>query len=521
MRSLLFLSLVSTSLALQLPFKVPFFQSTSPQEDDEPVRGTPRVAIIGAGAAGSSAAFWISKAQERFGVDVEVDVYEKTSHIGGRSLTIYPHDNDTFKPVELGASIFVKANRNLWRAVKEFNLTLQDYSDEGNDLGIWDGEQLLLNLPGNRWWDTLKVLWRYGVMSPRRSNSLQVTHGLVANMLKQYSTLYTIDSPKWENITDLAHSLGWTNLIENTGADFFTSNGVSRQYVFELLEAATRVNYGQNIDSIHALEAACSIAADGASQVEGGNWQIFDRFLNHSGANIYKDTKVSRITQKQSSKSRQWVVHSDKGSTGYKAVIIAAPFHQSNIELPTALASQIPKQPYVHLHVTFLTTTSPSLNPEYLALSPNEKAPSMVLTTYEGARQGRKAPEFNSISYHGKVSEDEWGVKIFSEAPIEDKWLESMFNNQVTWVHRAEFDAYPKLPPTSSFPPVMLDRGLYYVNAFEPFISTMETETLASRNVVDLLLNEEFSSSICGPRISASTKETAPVDANFVFGWDC
>lgn len=49
----------------------------------------------------------------------------------------------------------------------------------------------------------------------------------------------------------------------------------------------------------------------------------------------------------------------------------------------------------------------------------------------------------------------------------------------------------------------------------------METETLASRNVVDLLLNEEFSSSICGPRISGSTKDAAAPDSDFVFGWDC
>lgn len=83
MRAVLILSLISSTLALQLPFKVPFFQSSISPEDDEPARGTPKVAIIGAGAAGTSAAFWISKAQERFGVDVEVDVYEKTSHIGG------------------------------------------------------------------------------------------------------------------------------------------------------------------------------------------------------------------------------------------------------------------------------------------------------------------------------------------------------------------------------------------------------------------------------------------------------
>lgn len=62
------------------------------------------------------------------------------------SLTVYPHANDTLDPVELGASIFVKANKNLWRAVQEFNLTLRDLAGEDNDIGIWDGEQLLLSV---------------------------------------------------------------------------------------------------------------------------------------------------------------------------------------------------------------------------------------------------------------------------------------------------------------------------------------------------------------------------------------
>lgn len=82
-----FILLLPTSLAFQLPFKVPFFTSTQTLfEVQEPsVVETPRIAIIGAGAGGSSAAFWISKAKERFGVDVEVDVYEKEDYVGGRT----------------------------------------------------------------------------------------------------------------------------------------------------------------------------------------------------------------------------------------------------------------------------------------------------------------------------------------------------------------------------------------------------------------------------------------------------
>lgn len=56
----------------------------------------------------------------------------------------------------------------------------------------------------------------------------------------------------------------------------------------------------------------------------------------------------------------------------------------------------------------------------------------------------------------------------------------------------------------------------------------METETIASRNVVDLLLNEQFNSSICGSKLPAADNDgqaTQLTDSqnedDFVYGWDC
>ena len=52
-------------------------------EHEEPEVPSNRIAIIGAGAGGSSAAFWIGKAKERWGLDVEVDVFEASDYVGG------------------------------------------------------------------------------------------------------------------------------------------------------------------------------------------------------------------------------------------------------------------------------------------------------------------------------------------------------------------------------------------------------------------------------------------------------
>ena len=60
----------------------------------------------------------------------------------------------------------------------------------------------------------------------------------------------------------------------------------------------------------------------------------------------------------------------------------------------------------------------------------------------------------------------------------------------------------------------------------------METETISSRNIVDLLFREEFNSGICGTSaIPLEDSEFASQDAfkseeavnkkSFVLGWDC
>lgn len=76
--------------AFQLPFHIPkFFSSHVISQPEEPLAPTsPRIAIIGAGAGGSSAAFWIAKAKERFGLDLEIDVYESSDYIGGREYSL-------------------------------------------------------------------------------------------------------------------------------------------------------------------------------------------------------------------------------------------------------------------------------------------------------------------------------------------------------------------------------------------------------------------------------------------------
>lgn len=120
-------------------------------------------------------------------------------------------------------------------------------------------------------------------------------------MIDSYLSLYTKETPRWNRVEDVSAALGFDNLVASTTLDFLQSKEVSAEYITEVVEAATRVNYGQDSDVIHALEGAVSMAADNAAGIAGGNWQVFDQFLQRSGSTVHLKTPVSMPSTSNSS----------------------------------------------------------------------------------------------------------------------------------------------------------------------------------------------------------------------------
>ena len=91
------IALAGAAQAFQLPSWLPFghggitFDGQASLAIPSP-ESVNRIAVIGAGAGGSSAAFWIAKAKERFPEleDVQIDIYEKTDKIGGSKHDWFP-----------------------------------------------------------------------------------------------------------------------------------------------------------------------------------------------------------------------------------------------------------------------------------------------------------------------------------------------------------------------------------------------------------------------------------------------
>jgi hypothetical protein len=49
----------------------------------------------------------------------------------------------------------------------------------------------------------------------------------------------------------------------------------------------------QSVDDLHATGAICSLAAEGGVSVKGGNWQIYEQFVERSAARVFLKTEVN------------------------------------------------------------------------------------------------------------------------------------------------------------------------------------------------------------------------------------
>ncbi|KAM0749828.1 hypothetical protein T439DRAFT_343287 [Meredithblackwellia eburnea MCA 4105] len=498
----------------------------------------PKIAIIGAGAAGSSAAYFLQHFMSvNDTLKAQVTIYDKEDYIGGRSTVVWPWEEDPTKPpsftedqpweegIEAGASIFVEANKNLFKAARIFNLSLVDHAGEedlsgGPTMTIWDGERFVYSEAGGwGYWDLAKMFWRYG-------RSPLYVRDLVKRTVLSFTTLYTtpfITSPSFPftSLRTFSNSLNLSLPLSVHASSFFSTQSISQLFTTELIAAATTVNYGTPVSRIHGLGALVSLAANGAKAVFGGNRRIFEKFVKHSGATVKLGSKVVEIVKLDPPTGpgggrAQWVVKTALGGATFDAVILAAPFHQTRVQtFNTALSTVIPPQPYVRLFVTFIITNATTPSPAYFT-TPSQKPSKVsktIFSTFDTSSPASSKPSFNSLNYLKALPPhigERFGqgqfhvIKMFSSRtlPLEEVYEIFGGKENVGKVWEKVWFSYPKLDPVpleqpgegeeEVLAPVRPDEGFYYPNGFERLVSTMETETVASYNVVSLLLKDFY-----------------------------
>ena len=418
--------------------------------------------------------------------------------------------DDENEPVELGASIFVKVNHNLVNAANAFNLSTSAMiraQSEAPELGVWNGEEFVFVQAGDsNWWDTAKILWKYG-LAPIKT--LRLMKATVGKFLKMYEKPYF----PFKSLSETAYELDLTAITAQTGQQFLDANGIGGLFPNHVIQASTRVNYAQNLGQIHGLEAMVCMATDGAMAIEGGNWKIFDGMLKASGAQLHLNTAVTNIVKSIDgsyvviSKSTESRVTQSVDREVFDEVILAGPRQFANIDFAPEPRHSPDAIPYVQLHVT-LFASEHLLSPAAFNLPADQPVPQVILTTTAPAQKNIDM-DFLSISQlraaidirHGS-SNLEYLYKIFSMTPVNSTFLahilgfeslgpdDEINSSDISWMYRKLWNSYPYELPRVTFEESKLDDHLWYTSGIESFISTMETSSLMGMNVARLMVDE-------------------------------
>lgn len=423
----------------------------------------------------------------------------------------------------------MQVNTNLVNASRDLDLVVRSASDarpkEADDsIGIWDGTRFVFSLKNTyNWWNVARLFWRYGLAPLRAQN-------LVKKIVGRFLLLY--DEPFFP-FSSLSGAAATADLLDSTsspGNVFLHANGVSLLFAREIIQASTRVNYGQNLPLIHGLESMVCMATDGAVSVEGGNWQIFAGVLTKAKADVRLNTTVTALTRNDDGTVTVTYQPSQPGhpseQTTFDEVVIAGPLQYSSIAISPPLPHIPDEIPYVKLHVTLLASPH-RLSPQFFGLEgPDAAVPETILTTLpEGLDLGSSPAGvgpagFWSISTLRTVMRSpvqdgdghrqrNYVYKIFSpERPTAeliarmlglehsnktgaDKATNSTIHDlpttDIPWFHEKLWNPYPFLYPRVTFEDPALAPGVWYTGGIESFISTMETSALMGRNVATLM----------------------------------
>ncbi|KAG0159512.1 hypothetical protein PDIDSM_75960 [Penicillium digitatum] len=493
-----------------LPILLGSFGNAAEQEQ---LRGTvsaapKRVAIIGAGAGGSFAAYQLRKLADEADIPVNITVYERESFVGGRSTTVNVFDDPAY-PIELGASIFVQINYNLVNASRDFGLTVSsaDYArpkEADESIGIWDGSQFVFTLNNSySWWNIGRLFWRYG-LAPLH------TQNLVKRIVSRFIRLYEEPLFPFESLTEAVVAADLIDATALSGDTFLQANSVDSLFAREIIQTSTRVNYGQNLQLIHGLESI--VCMEGAVSIEGGNWRIFDGALRASGANVKVNTTATEISRGDDGSVRvssKLNTATDSEHEAFDEVVIAGPLQYSGLSVSPPLEYTPDEIPYVNLHVTLFASPH-RISPEYFGLKgSNARAPETILTTLpEGLDLGSNPDgvgpsSFWSISTLRKV-DHQYVYKIFSPKRLTAEFIAQILGlesetvggnttigdlsiGDISWCHEKLWNPYPLLYPRVTFEETLLAPGVWYTGGIESFISTMETSALMGRNVATLM----------------------------------
>ena len=317
-------------------------------------------------------------------------------------------------------------------------------------------------------------MYKYGI----RNGPLQAKK-VVSEFANQFFQIYSqLNAGKvWDNLGQEIESLGLTDAAKMSCKEFYQSKGISELYIDQVMGSILRNIYLSNVDHVHSV--GCSVALYAASfdtfSIKGGNYKLFERMLQ--GHTVHLDAKVKQITNLDNSIRVEAIVGGKSMISDFDDVVLAAPLQHSGIELVGFKNNHwSQKVDYLKLYVTIVKG---QLDAGYFQSDSELEIPTGIFTPADSSSP------FHCLSIHKYLNSTHTISKIFSNHELSDNEL-LKFYVSVENVKRHEWNhpgSYPDLIPRQDWNYTVNDGHLWYLNGFEPFISTMETSGLSAMNV--------------------------------------
>ena len=440
---------------------------------------SPNVAVVGGGIAGCSAAWFLRQA---LGEGASLTVYERDAQLGGRLATLDVGGT----PVESGGTIIHETNRYLANFVDHLALERvephQREEGDADSVGVWDGRRFAFRTRNSALVTRLAAVLSFGVIAPLRLQRA------VARGVEQWNQVYehlergtAFDSP-----SALCSELGLADLLHKDGRQWLADSGVRGRFVDQYATPVGRIMYGQDV-SMNGLATSIALAGAGLAgslfSVGGGNRRVCEGLVRDAGAMLQTGTEVAGVSREGAGFTVQL---SEGRSVSHDVVVLATPagpgaLALSGVEPPESALRARPFQ------ITWATFIKGTPRAEYFGLARAGDLPDTVLTVEDDTIP------FSSLGLVATSTDGALVYKLFSRDPVAESLLDQLFCSRDA-LEQIRWEAYPVLRPSNDLPPFRLADGLYWVNAMEFAVSTMETEAVAARNVANLVAAQLASS---------------------------
>lgn len=457
----------------------------------------PKVVIVGAGIGGASLSHFLS---ERFS-DIEIILLEKSDEFGGRLSSIeitkghssdnttndLPEQNKTV--IELGASFFIKENKNLINLARFYHVDWKSADDEEKDtMGLWDGEKFLWETSKFEYLTLAKLLWRYGKTPFNVKTD-------VDEWVKQFGSIYSNVNKPFNDYKEFLERIGHKNASSTDFLQYLRGKNYNELYVNEFITGVIAGIYNQRSSEMQSFAGMISLAGvfGKAYSFKKGNKNLASSIIKgNPRVKAYINSEVIMLEKREDGKF-SLDISTPQGLAFLKAadvIIFTSPIDEisfRNINI-TEKNKNFGKK-YVR---TYVTVVAGQLNCEYFEKNRIE-CPGSILAT--------RLKEKSIISDYFRVCQKCYDVdgelldvyKFQSIRKLKEFDLHTLFPYKYKALVQKIWKGYPNLVPIDDkdVPDIRLQNGLYFLNGIEALASCMEIESIAARNIAGLIANNE------------------------------